>query len=259
MYERGNIKLYNCDCEELLPTLAVDCVVTSPPYNTLTQGTPGGMHAEGPKWFEGKKYDDSMPEAEYQTWLHRIVERCIAITDGLVWINHKIRYRDGYAVHPVRFLDFPLQQEVIWDRAGGIAFNSKRFTPSDERLLAFGKRVWWNDAQNTLMSIWKINPAYTDDHPCAFPIDIPFRLIRSSCKPNGTTLDPFMGIGTTGVACVHLGRKFIGIEKDQGYFEAACRRIDDAIDNPVNLLAEEAIKLQEKINKLEAELGDLAT
>jgi DNA modification methylase len=46
--------------------------------------------------------------------------------------------------------------------------------------------------------------------------------------PRETILDPFMGSGTTGVACVKLGRKFIGIEIDPGYFETACKRIEDA-------------------------------
>lgn len=45
-------------------------------------------------------------------------------------------------------------------------------------------------------------------------------------------LDPFMGSGTTGVACVRLGRRFIGIEIDAGYFDIACRRIDDELKRP---------------------------
>ena len=47
-----------------------------------------------------------------------------------------------------------------------------------------------------------------------------------------TILDPFMGSGTTGVACVQLGRKFIGIEINESYFNVACRRIQDAHDRP---------------------------
>src|SRR5262249_42017999 len=50
--------------------------------------------------------------------------------------------------------------------------------------------------------------------------------------PNGTILDPFMGSGTTGVAAVKLGRRFVGIEIDPGYFDIACRRIDDALKQP---------------------------
>ena len=55
------------------------------------------------------------------------------------------------------------------------------------------------------------------------------RLVK---KTTGTILDPFMGSGTTGVACVKLGRKFIGIEIDEGYFDIACKRIEEAYRQP---------------------------
>jgi DNA modification methylase len=51
--------------------------------------------------------------------------------------------------------------------------------------------------------------------------------VKSSCPESGIVLDPFMGSGTTGVATLNLGRKFIGIEKEPEYFEIACKRISD--------------------------------
>ena len=63
-------------------------------------------------------------------------------------------------------------------------------------------------------------------HPCQKPIRLMSRLVS---KVEGVILDPFMGSGTTGVACVRLGRRFIGIEKDPGYFDIACRRIREAV------------------------------
>lgn len=64
-------------------------------------------------------------------------------------------------------------------------------------------------------------------HQTEKPIELLEKLLQI-CKPGGTVLDPFMGSGSTGVACVNTGRDFIGIELDQGYFETACRRIADA-------------------------------
>ena len=55
---------------------------------------------------------------------------------------------------------------------------------------------------------------------------------------SGDVLDPFMGSGTTGVACVKLGRKFIGIELDEKYFDIACRRIQDAVYRPDMFITE---------------------
>jgi DNA modification methylase len=64
-----------------------------------------------------------------------------------------------------------------------------------------------------------------------------------------TILDPFMGSGTTGVACVNLGRRFTGIEIDERYFDTACRRMEDAVSRPRLDLAEPPTKaLQEALS-----------
>jgi len=67
------------------------------------------------------------------------------------------------------------------------------------------------------------------EHPSQKPIALMVDLVG---RATGTILDPFMGSGTTGVACVKLGRKFIGIEIDPGYFDIACKRIKDAYAQP---------------------------
>ena len=113
-----------------------------------------------------------------------------------------------------------------------MALNCRKFAPSHEYILAFGKPNWWNDAMNTNMSVWRIAPRRDQEaagHPCPYPLEIALRPILASCPEEGITLDPFMGSGTTGVACVQTGRRFIGIEIDQGYFEIAKRRIQDAM------------------------------
>jgi DNA modification methylase len=74
--------------------------------------------------------------------------------------------------------------------------------------------------------------AEKNGHPCPKPIGQWQRLLKRVTRPAETVLDPFMGSGTTGVACVKLGRKFIGIEIDEGYFDIACRRIQDAVNRP---------------------------
>ena len=65
-------------------------------------------------------------------------------------------------------------------------------------------------------------------HPTQKPIDLITRIIKTSSKEDGVILDPFMGSGTTGVACVNTGRNFIGIELDEHYYEIAERRISEA-------------------------------
>ena len=68
-------------------------------------------------------------------------------------------------------------------------------------------------------------------HPCQKPVDILERIIRCSSNEGDTVLDCFMGSGSTGVACMNTGRKFIGIEMDKKYFDIAKARINDAFQN----------------------------
>ena len=67
-------------------------------------------------------------------------------------------------------------------------------------------------------------------HPCQFPVAIPRRLIRALTNRNGLVLDPFMGSGTTGVAALIEGRRFVGSEIQKGYFDISVGRIKDASD-----------------------------
>ena len=75
----------------------------------------------------------------------------------------------------------------------------------------------------------KVNPSKTFGHPTVKPLEIMRRLVRTT---NGEEIvDSFMGTGTTGVACILEGKRFIGIEKDEKHFETACKRIEDALRN----------------------------
>ena len=75
-------------------------------------------------------------------------------------------------------------------------------------------------------NVWLMNPETKSKHSAPFPVELPDKLIRYYSYPNQIVLDPFMGSGTTGVACKNLNRKFIGIELDKDYFEIAQSRIN---------------------------------
>ena len=88
------------------------------------------------------------------------------------------------------------------------------------------------------MAIWTfptVKGIARPDHPCPKPLGLMELLVMQFTDPGETILDPFMGSGTTGVACAKLGRKFIGCEIDPKYFEIAVRRINDAMDETVLL------------------------
>jgi adenine-specific DNA-methyltransferase len=87
-------------------------------------------------------------------------------------------------------------------------------------------------AQST--DVWDFDPVsgYAGKHPCEKPLALMTHILETSTSDAQTILDPFMGSGTTGVAALQLGRKFIGIELDTGYFDIACKRIEEAWRQP---------------------------
>lgn len=240
-YQDSAVTIYHGDCLEWLQNapgcFRIDLVVTSPPYNTLPLANkPSGLHAERKtgvnQWISRavNSYHDSRPEAEYQDWLRLVFSECIEHCIGLVWVNHKIRYRDGTAVHPARMFPWPIYSEVIWDRAGSMALNCKRYAPSTEHLLGFGTPHVWNDHLNGLMSVWRLGfDRDNNDHSCSFPLELARRPIESSSREGDTVLDPFMGSGTTLRAAKDLGRKAIGIEIEEKYCEIAAKRCSQEV------------------------------
>lgn len=90
------------------------------------------------------------------------------------------------------------------------------------------RREYNNHLNLTEVLEFKSNKADGINHPTVKPVALIKSLITTSSRVGNTILDPFMGSGTTGVAAVQEGRKFIGIEIDEKYFDIACRRIEDA-------------------------------
>ena len=94
-----------------------------------------------------------------------------------------------------------------------------------------------------LSSILRVNREHWQlQHPTQKPIELMQHLINLTTNANDTILDPFMGGGSTGVACVNLDRNFIGIEIDEEYFKIAKNRIDEAIKNKESSLFDKRVK-----------------
>jgi DNA modification methylase len=108
-----------------------------------------------------------------------------------------------------------------------MVLNARKYAPNYELIYGFGVPHYWDRCRDMEMAVWKISAQRSEEHPCPFPVEIPKRLIESSCPPGGTVLDPFMGIGTTGLAALSLGRRFIGVELDSRYCEIARRKLEE--------------------------------
>ncbi len=136
--------------------------------------------------------------------------------------------------------------------------NARMFSRWDERILWFIKgRKWkWNQKSVGLGTVWRIARYQQQQgklHAVAFPLEIPFRCIGATTDKGDVVLDPFMGSGTTGVACIQLQRRFIGIEIDKGFFDVACKRLEKAEADAVTMFdAVEELKQGGMFDALEA-------
>lgn len=92
------------------------------------------------------------------------------------------------------------------------------------------RRPFALSAQDQWTDVWTFDPpaSYPGRHPCEKPLTLLRHALKISTKPGAVVLDAFMGSGAMGDAALGMGRKFIGIERDERHFQAACRRIEDA-------------------------------
>ena len=206
----GTVTLYRGDCLDILPTLeGVDCVVTDPPYG-----------------IRNDEFRSSLPSTKGDVNMDVIVG-----DDSIDCVRWLYRWLGG---------DLPA---VVWG-----ANNWLELLPHKGRWLCWDKRLS-NEADKMLGSAFEL--AWTNRtsgfdcmirclhggvvnadkgkrvHPTQKPIKVMQESLRFAI--GDITVDPFMGSGTTGVACVRLGRRFIGIEIDPGYFAIAKRRIQDEL------------------------------
>lgn len=89
-------------------------------------------------------------------------------------------------------------------------------------------KLAWRDDNRAVPNIWRSSKPREGEHPNEKPVELCEHFIDLTTNAGELVLDPFMGSGTTGVACMNLGRKFIGIEIERKYFDIGCRRIEDA-------------------------------
>ena len=211
----GNATLYLGDCLEILPTLPkVDAVITDPPYGV---GYAGSATKHSVRDGIGYLSFDDTPENIRESIVPRFVaalekaERA-ALTPG---------------IHCARMYPQPTGEGVIWYPSG--ANSGPWGFITHQPIYYYGKCPFLADKKGRRPTGFQsTESAEQNGHPCPKPVAQMQWIVNRASRYGETILDPFMGSGTTGVACMNLGRKFIGIEIEDRYFDIACRRIDDA-------------------------------
>jgi DNA modification methylase len=209
--------IINGDCRRMpIDLVGVDAVVTDPPYGI-------GFVGKGSRDKNGKtiirkgtyKYIEDTPEY-IRDCVVPLIDRCrrevkvVSLTPG----------KSNLWLYPS-----PDDMGCLY-QAGGSGLGRWGFS-CFHPILYYGKdpHIHKGATPNSLCQIYA-NDANQWDHPCAKPLAMMLWLVKKTTLPGWTVLDPFMGVGTTGVACMMLGRNFVGIEIDPRYCAIARRRIE---------------------------------
>lgn len=229
--------IFNEDCLTTMSKMddgSVDLIVTSPPYN-LGNTTGGGLRSDS-FWNTSLKdgydnHDDTMPHAEYVAWQRKCLAEMMRVlrNDGAIFYNHKWRVQDGILQDRADITaGFPVRQVIIWNRAGGFNWNNSYYLPTYEVIYLIAKPGFrLVDGANKMTDVWRIPQDKGGEHPASFPIQIPYRCIKSTTAR--TVYDPFMGSGTTAAAAKSLGRSYIGSEISPKYCELAASRLAQGV------------------------------
>jgi DNA modification methylase len=230
----GDCDLYLGDCLEVMPELGrFDAVVTDPPYGI---GEAAGKSKTRTSGFSARKKGSFIKDYGEKSWDDKTMDT--EIDAARMQSDWQIIFGGNYYDLP------PTSCWLIWDKLNG------------ETDFADCEMAWTNlpKAVRRITYLW--NGAIRKErhtarvHPTQKPVGVIKWCIGHLPLIAETILDPFMGSGTTGVACVQLGRKFTGIELDPDYFDIACERIAKAVAEPRLPLDEPKAK-PEQFNVLE--------
>lgn len=195
---------------DILPTLGkVDAVVTDPPYGI---GEAAGKNVKRTGGL-AKAKDYGNDEWDNEPCSPEMIKLMRSVS------QHQVIFGGNYFQLP------PTSCWLIWDKENG------------DNDFADCEMAWTNlpKAVRRVKWLWNGMLRKGNDgqrvHPTQKPVGV-MQWCLTHIPDAQTILDPFMGSGTTGVACVNLGRKFIGIEKEPKYFDIACKRINEATRQP---------------------------
>lgn len=216
----GTATLYLADCKAVLPTLAgIDVTVTDPPYGVNLGARTGSSRYQNEKYASFEDTPDYIT-AECAPAIVRCLELAprLAMTPGnkCMWL-------------------YPQPDDVgVWVNPASTNRGRWGFSFANAFIFYYGKdphNIGRGMRPNSLTG--GCDRSEVVDHPCPKPLPFAKWLVERASLAGETVLDPFMGSGTTGVACAILGRRFVGIEVDPAYFATACARIAAAQSLPL--------------------------
>ena len=214
----GNATLYLGDCQQIVNTLdGIDVVVTDPPYVLSVGGK--GMGKE-------LKYLASIKAANiHKGFDMKVLDRfeCFAVFCSKAQIVDLIRYTKA------RKLNWQL---LTWNKPNPTPLMGASYLPDTEYVVHGWKKghLFGSYEDRARFILWPVERS-PYNHPTVKPQGVMRKILKTASDKGHNVLDPFMGTGSTGVAALALQRRFVGIEQDPAFFEIACERIRQAVND----------------------------
>lgn len=238
----GDATLYLGDCMDILPTLdKVDAVITDPPYGEVTHSNAKSNRGKG---HGNTTIDFSSITADE---LDLVLTECGKHCDRWFVSTMEWRHIARFEVNPPNGWEFV--RFGVWVKTNPMPQISADRPAQGWEGIAYmhsttGQKKQWNGGGQHGNYVGAI---VTDgNHPTGKPLALFSQFIERFTNFGNSVLDPFMGSGTTGVAAIQMGRKFIGIEREQKYFDIACKRIEQA-NKQVDMFVEQPKQIQESL------------
>lgn len=237
----GPHTLYRGDCREVLPLLApVDAVVTDPPYGVELSAKRAHLgHGKSIVTTRYGHYGHPDTSAYLEEVVLPVITDCRALAHCTI-VTPGTRHLWAYP---------PADDLGCFFSPAGTGMGRWGFTCMHP-ILYYGKdpylRLGMGSRPNSHGQIYP-NDANTHAHPCAKPLPMLLWLVARGSLGEHHILDPFMGSGTTGVACVQLGRRFTGVEICQEYFDIACQRMHAAMAQPDLFIPQAPVATQQPL------------
>ena len=225
------LKLINDDAIKVLKDIedeSVDLIVTDPPYKTTSRGNAGNSGGMLQKQINkrGQVFNfNNVRISDYANEFYRILKEQ---THCYVMTNHKNLIE---MLNEFTKVGFVFTKSLIWEKGNKIM--GQYYMSQFEYVLFFrkGKAKKINHCGTSdILSVPNVKQKDVNNknlHDTEKPVELMSILIRNSSKEKDIVLDPFMGIGSTGVACKNLNRNFVGIELDEEYFRIAENRVGE--------------------------------
>ena len=214
------VTLWHGDCLELMkniPDGSVDLVLTDPPYGMAFKSN-----------YRKEKYNEIKNDKSLE-WLEKYVGECFRILKYNTAVYFFCSWHNVDVFKQAIEKKFKIKNILIWEKNNTSMGDLKAsYAPKYEMIIFAHKgRKLLNGFRYA--DIIKANRTGNKLHPTEKPVDLLELFIKNSSDENAVVFDGFMGSGSTGVACVNTNRRFIGIELDEGYFNIAKKRIEEAI------------------------------